>query len=168
MASRNRTAYIKGRSVICRLAFNRPLGDRSLPRALAVDRLGSIFAPSYVIVGSHIPLFPARFFQKTMSRSDARSLHLVNTAFRFDLRPEDPARSRMDSVHRCAVAFLWIYSYNSPRIILGIRPYIRLAPEVLISRLGRSPHPHPNRRYTPQDADNFPRVAPLSVTSIYD
>ena len=42
----------------------------------------------------------------------ARILHLVNTAFRYDLRPGDPSRSRMDSVHRCAVAFLCIYSYK--------------------------------------------------------
>ena len=39
-----------------------------------------------------------------MGHSDMRMLHLENTAFLFEIKPEGPAIIRMDAAHRCAVA----------------------------------------------------------------
>ena len=41
------------------------------------------------------------------SRFGAVELMLIHTAYRYDPLPADPARGRMDSVHRCGVAFLF-------------------------------------------------------------
>ena len=46
-----------------------------------------------------------------------RTLHLVNTAYRFRLDLSRPESSRMDSVRRTAVSFLWRNYY----VLFGFR-----------------------------------------------
>ena len=78
---------------------------RTLPLRLQCAYVASF---CYGVLQFRIPKFAATLFsaKKKMLGPDARTLHLVNATFRCDIRPSDPARSRMDSVHRCAVAFL--------------------------------------------------------------